>query len=370
MKVVFLLPGSAHAPIGGFKVIYEYANGLARAGHGITVVSPAVLDLKAPISLRARGLLRYAQRSLDKSFRPDGWFARDPRVQVKFVPTLAEHNIPDADAIVASAWQTAEIAAGYSARKGRKLFLIHDYEHYKVAPPEVRRRIAATFHAGFYNIVTSPAGEEMLAECGAKVDAVIPNAIDLALYKVSVSIDAAERDLLGFPYRHEPFKGTGDAIAALVIVRERFRDIKIWTFGPLRGGQPPPGWITHHKDISDEQLAAMYNRTKIFVTPSHYEGWGLPGSEAMACGAALVTTDSIGVRAYAKDGVNALFSPPRSPESLARNIMELLAQDDLRVKLATSAAESMRAFSWERSVERLIALVRGTEAVSPAKAMR
>ena len=37
MKISFLLPFSGHKPVGGFKVAYEYANGLARRGHEVTV---------------------------------------------------------------------------------------------------------------------------------------------------------------------------------------------------------------------------------------------------------------------------------------------------------------------------------------------
>ena len=36
---------------------------------------------------------------------------------------------------------------------------------------------------------------------------------------------------------------------------------------------------------------------------SYYEGWGLPGTEAMACGCALVSTRNGGVDSYAIEGV-------------------------------------------------------------------
>jgi glycosyltransferase involved in cell wall biosynthesis len=349
VKITFLLPGSSHAPIGGFKVIYEYANGLVRAGHDITVVSPAFLDPGAPLHHLAYQSLRYLQRSVDKSYTPTRWFALDPRVKVAFVPTLAESNIPDADVLVASAWQTAEYAARCAPEKGRKFYLIHDYEHYRVAAPDVKKRICATFHAGFLHIVTSPAGEEMVTECGARVDATIANGLDLDRYRLLFDIDSPERTLLGFPYRREPFKGTADAIAALDLVRRRHPQLSIWAFGRPARGQAP-AWVHLRTNISDDELATLYNRTQVFVTASHYEGWGLPGSEAMACGAALATTDNGGVHAYAAHDRTALLSPPRDPEKLAANIEHLLTDRELRLRLARAGHDFVQRFDWPSSV--------------------
>lgn len=349
MKITFLLPGSGHAPIGGFKVIYEYANGLARTGHDVTVVSPAILDPAAPLHHLAYQSFRYLQRQIDRSYTPSRWFALDPRVEVAFVPILAESNIPDADVIVASAWQTAEYAARYASSKGRKLYLIHDYEHYRVAAADVKKRICATFHTGFFNIVTSPAGAEMVTECGARVDAMIPNGLDLERYRLRVPIDSPERTFIGFPYRHESYKGTADAIAALKLVRQRCPHIAVWTFGRAPKEQLPP-WITFHANVSDEWLAERYNCTEIFVAASHYEGWGLPGSEAMACGAALASTDNGGVRAYAEHGHTALLSPPCDPQGLAANIERLLTEPGLRLAIARAGNEGIQRFDWPSSV--------------------
>ena len=44
--VTFLLPGGGSAPVGGFKVAYEYANGLAQRGWKVRVVRPCILTLE------------------------------------------------------------------------------------------------------------------------------------------------------------------------------------------------------------------------------------------------------------------------------------------------------------------------------------
>src|SRR5712672_2573131 len=45
--VTFLLPGGGSEPVGGFKVAYEYANGLAERGWKVRVVHPCILTSSA-----------------------------------------------------------------------------------------------------------------------------------------------------------------------------------------------------------------------------------------------------------------------------------------------------------------------------------
>ena len=42
LRITFVLPFAGTYPCGGPKVVYEYANGLTRKGHLVTVVHPAL----------------------------------------------------------------------------------------------------------------------------------------------------------------------------------------------------------------------------------------------------------------------------------------------------------------------------------------
>ena len=353
VKIAVTLPGAGCTPVGGYKVIYEYANGLARRGHEVIVIHPARLkknERMLRISLKA---IRYLQRRLDGSFRPDSWFRIDQRVTLLWVPSLHQRHIPNADVVIATAWQTAEWVHSYGPEKGVKYYLIHDYEHYMTADSGTRARIAATYSGNIHNIVTSPAGVEMLKACGAEVDAYIPNGIDFAMFKLKTDFGSAERRAIGFPSRPEKFKGTRDAVAALGNVRKKLGDnIAAWSFG----GRKPnylPSWIKYYERPSDELLCDLYNSSAIFVTASHYEGWGLPGAEAMACGAALVSTEHGGVRAYAEHGRTALLSAPKDIDALAENVCRLLENSDLRQNIAQAGYQHIQHFTWDKAVDAL-----------------
>ena len=47
VRVTFVLPGAGSVPVGGFKVVYEYANRLSERGHTVTVVHTAQPDRQA-----------------------------------------------------------------------------------------------------------------------------------------------------------------------------------------------------------------------------------------------------------------------------------------------------------------------------------
>jgi glycosyltransferase involved in cell wall biosynthesis len=353
MKISFVLPTHAVNPVGGFKVVNEYANGLAARGHEVTIILTAYGQRGDPsFSKAAKRVAIFIGRQvgLKGGYRPDAWFKVDSRVRIKWVPNLHARWVSDADVVVATAWQTAEWVREYSRRKGSKFYLIQDFEHYMSADRSTKTRIASTFSNNMCNIAISPAVIEMLEECNAPVDSYIPNGLDFSVYGLKVDPNRRSRSCIGFPWRPELYKGTADAVAAFRIVRARSNsDLDLWTFGWGRLDSPPK-WINYYERPSDEMLSALYNRSSMFVTPSHYEGWGLPGSEAMACGAALVSTDSIGVRAYADHEKTALLSSPKDPAGLADNILRLMQDNDFRIRLAVQGCKYVQQFTWERAV--------------------
>src|SRR6185295_4667659 len=53
-----------------------------------------------------------------------------------------------------------------------------------------------------------------------------------------------------------------------------------------------------------EGLRDYYNSLDVFVIPSHQEGLGIVGLEAMACGLPVVATRCGGTEDYVKNGAN------------------------------------------------------------------
>lgn len=101
--------------------------------------------------------------------------------------------------------------------------------------------------------------------------------------------------------------------------------------------------------VDDADLVQFYGGCDLFVFPSFYEGFGLPILEAMACGRAVVSSDTTAMPEVA-DGAGILFSP-ESTGQMARAIRDVLLDSELRVRLERLGSQRVSMFSWERAAK-------------------
>jgi glycosyltransferase involved in cell wall biosynthesis len=97
-------------------------------------------------------------------------------------------------------------------------------------------------------------------------------------------------------------------------------------------------------------LAREYAGADVFVFPTYYSGEGFPTviAEAMGAGLPIVTTRMRGITDHLRDGINALFVPARDPDAVAEAVERLLADEQLRERMANANIEAVKAFAPER----------------------
>ena len=108
--------------------------------------------------------------------------------------------------------------------------------------------------------------------------------------------------------------------------------------------------------ISDEQLRALYSSCRLCVYPSLYEGFGLPTLEAMACGAAVITS-RIPVMIETV-GTSARLIEPTEVSDLTAALVELLTDENARRHFATSGLQRAAEFTWERTAKSTLEVYR------------
>ena len=96
--------------------------------------------------------------------------------------------------------------------------------------------------------------------------------------------------------------------------------------------------------VTDEDLRALYSSCSAFVYPSIYEGFGLPPLEAMACGAPVVAS-----RVPSINESVARVASATDFRDLARIVVELLSDQQLRRSLSERGLNHARSFSWART---------------------
>jgi glycosyltransferase involved in cell wall biosynthesis len=129
----------------------------------------------------------------------------------------------------------------------------------------------------------------------------------------------------------------------------------------------PEGWEmadslraakTHADDVrllghvSDDELAALYGACAVFGYPSLYEGFGLPVLEAMAAGAAVLTSNVSSLPEVGGDAV--AYCDPQDVGSIRAGLADLLGDADRRARLGASARERAKTFSWDAFAARIV----------------
>jgi glycosyltransferase involved in cell wall biosynthesis len=275
------------------------------------------------------------------------WQVIDHRVKLLFVPTSGERDLPAADVLFATGWQTVSSVLQSPQSKGEKFYLIQGHETW-LGPKDL---VNQTWLAPINKVVVSRWLLELGDTIGASNLTYIPIAVDHRLYRVLRPIPTRPRQVV-MALSWVGIKGSKDGVTALQIAKQNFPDLRVVLFGNSRRPSWVPGWMRYFRNPDQTRIVNdFYNGSSIVLSPSLSEGFGLPPAEGAACGCAIVATDIQGHREYVQDHLTGLLSPPQDPKALARNLCLLLGNDDLRVRLAHSANEVIKQFDWDRSAD-------------------
>jgi glycosyltransferase involved in cell wall biosynthesis len=106
------------------------------------------------------------------------------------------------------------------------------------------------------------------------------------------------------------------------------------------------------------ELDALYHRSDIFVSASHYEGYGMALAEALARGLPIITTTG-GAAGETAPREASLQVPPGDTAALRDALRRLLTEPDLRRSLSAAAWRAGSALpSWPDTARRIAAIVR------------
>lgn len=110
------------------------------------------------------------------------------------------------------------------------------------------------------------------------------------------------------------------------------------------------GWV------DEEDKPALYSGATAFVFPSHYEGFGLPPLEAMACGTPVVASDRGSLPEVVGDG--GLCVDPCDTRAIAGAMDALVRDASLHECLGRAGLERARGFSWRHCAQETAAAYR------------
>ncbi|HVJ98135.1 MAG TPA: glycosyltransferase family 4 protein [Acidimicrobiia bacterium] len=191
---------------------------------------------------------------------------------------------------------------------------------------------------------------------------IVPVGVDQRQFRPMPHVKKVKGRLMTTASADVPLKGLTYLIEALAKIRTEREDAHLVVIGQPRHKSAVPaqierlglqGAIEFVSGVSDERIVELYAEAEIAVVPSLYEGFSLPAIEAMACAVPLVTTTGGALpEVVGPSGGAAMTVPTADPGALAQQIIDVLNDDELRLKLGQNGlARVSDRFTWRKTAE-------------------
>ncbi|WP_320677428.1 glycosyltransferase family 1 protein [Prochlorococcus sp. MIT 1300] len=164
--------------------------------------------------------------------------------------------------------------------------------------------------------------------------------------------------------RHDPHKNISGILRAIALLRDK--ETQLWIIGPQDRRYTPSlkklaseleidhrcKWIPW---VDDSERLKLLNRCQALVIASHWEGFGLPALEAMACNTPVIASNSGALPEVVGDA--GLLFDSKDPAALA-DAMSMVLSDGLLVRsLCSRAKKQLDIYRWDnaaRTVEEVL----------------
>lgn len=103
--------------------------------------------------------------------------------------------------------------------------------------------------------------------------------------------------------------------------------------------------------VERSRLVTLYQGARVFVYPSLYEGFGLPVTEALACGVPVVTSNRSSLPEAAGDA--GILVDPTDAGAVAQGIAAVLGSPGREAELRQRALAHARRFSWDQTADEM-----------------
>lgn len=319
MKITFVMAGGFNLS-GGDRIIATYADCLRKRGHDVLAVSRP----KDSITLRTRA------RALLKG---QGWLASDrqepshfdnldlPRRLLDRFRPVVDDDLPDADVVIATWWETAEWVANLSKSKGAKAYFVQHHEVFDYLPVG---QVEASYLLPLHKITIAQwLVDLMQTRYGDSQVSLVPNSVNTKQFYAPPR-SRQPVPTVGLTYSPIAWKGCDISLEAFSIAAQHIPELKLLAFSSKapKPGLPLPPNTEFIRNPSQSMLKDLYAGCDAWLFGSRIEGFGLPIVEAMACRTPVIGTPAGAAPELLADGAGILVNL-EDPEDMAQAIVRL-----------------------------------------------
>lgn len=345
MKISIVMRFHDDTASGGRKIIYEYANYLAEKGQNVEIIFLA----DVPYKDRPQNMIKHFLHGVTflkrkRNQENISWFNLNSTIGIKAAYCVKKKMLSKSDVVVAFDYGIAlhMVESGFDTNK-----LVYMIQHDEKVYNDVKI-VRKAWMLPIQKVVVATWLLNLVKPFDDRV-ALVRNYVRTENFYISNPIENRKHvvSLINHPNK---YKDVATGLRALEIVKKEIPDLKVILFGNFEKPTGLPDYVYYLKKLTQNELREnVYNQSAIFLFPSILEGWGLVATEAMASGAALVSTRNGGVDDFGIDGETALLTEVGDFESLAEYIIRLFKNDQMRIKIAENGANLVNSLTFESS---------------------
>lgn len=345
LDFLFINAGITLSPSGGFEITYKLASALRNKGYNVGILF--IRDIFRNLSriYPDESLKNYVRKNLAYSVFSNIVNHRAGIIPLILMRKFLKINYNEefngiklffssgekpihAHYLIANGWHTSLVMSEWKTNGKKYIFLQQDDSDERWNPS--LSSIAHTALTSGIPIISTNSSVTNIYK--NHVVGQIPLSIDNNFFKCYISPAKRDDKNILLPLRRQAYKGGRLGLEIISSIHKEDPTITIHSFGDLPQSTVPD-YVHHHGIVNNKRLSELYNQASVFILPSLVEGYGLTALEAMACGAALVTTDNEGIREFVKNGINGIVSKQFDPIEIAGLVEELISNKQYRYKL-------------------------------------
>lgn len=359
MKILTLSNSPLDERLGSGKSVVRYTRELERQGHQILAFGPEDFEIfpnfrRATKLKQAFGALFFVKQQVN-SFSPDlvELYGDEFWLVVKWLKSLKKPPL-----IVAHT-------------NGLELF---DWDRRRIYEPEsdlglrglinrnLHQRLSRLFFSSVDGLVCLSESDRSYAVLNGVIDISKSEVVSPGLDQTYLSseINRDPQDRIAFTGSWITRKGVSLVITAITRVLKEFSNYHFDIFGSQRDSEDIkchfPNEIRErihvYGSLKESELTKKLASCKIFIFPSHYEGFGMALAEAMACGCCVISTPS-GFGAELNDGIDGFIVPFGDAESLYQRMLLLIQDNQIRALISANAKRRAISLNWQDSGDKL-----------------
>jgi glycosyltransferase involved in cell wall biosynthesis len=256
-------------------------------------------------------------------------------------------DLPDADVVIATWWETAEWVANLSPEKGAKAYYVQHYELFNYLPKE---RVEATYRLPLHKITVANWLVDLLkTRYNDHHISLVPPSVDTKQF-YAAKRGKQKSPTIGMMYSGTHWKGTDIALKAISLATERIPDLRLVAFGTGRDAYPDmplPANAIFEPDPTQQQLREFYAACDAWLFSSRYEAVGLPILEAMACRTPVIGTPA-GIGPEMLTNNAGILVKQEDPADMARAIEQVCRLSESEWQAMSDAAHNkICSYSWD-----------------------